>query len=504
MIPRRSFLQATVGAGALAALGDLGFLGQLPRVSAAEAVLDPRFVRLESGIEPLVRVLEETPREQVIEEVAVRVKGGLGYRELLAALLLAGVRNIQPRPVGFKFHAVLVVNSAHLASLASPDTDRWLPIFWAIDQFKSSQAADVREGNWTMAPVEENAVPSSLRARPAFIEAMDNWDEAAADAAVVGLARTAGADELFEIFCRYGARDFRDIGHKAIYVANSFRCLDAIGWHHAEPVLRSLAYALLDRSGAKENPAHADLPADRPFRQNLESVKSIREGWLDGKPQAEATTELLQAIRTGGPADTSGLAVKLLNAGVAPQSIFDALFDGAGELLMQAPGILSLHAMTFTNAAHYAWHRTRSDETRRLLLLQNAAFLPLYRGNRNDNGLHIDTLEPLAPDAQGDEAVAEIFADASKDRLTAARKTLAYVKDAPDAKAFASAARRLVFLKGRDAHDYKFSSAVLEDYARLSPPWRDRLLAASLFYFRGSGDQDNDLVQRTRAALTAQ
>ncbi len=503
MIPRRSFLQATVGAGALAALGDLGFLAQLPRVSAAEAVLDPRMVRLESGIEPLVRVLEETPRERVIEEVAARVKGGLSYRELLAALLLAGVRNIQPRPVGFKFHAVLVVNSAHLASLASPDTDRWLPIFWAIDQFKSSQAADVREGDWTMAPVEESAVPSSLRARAAFIEAMDNWDEAAADAAVVGLARTAGADELFEVFCRYGARDFRDIGHKAIYVANSFRCLDAIGWQHAEPVLRSLAYALLDRSGAKENPAHADLPADRPFRQNLESVKSIREGWLDGKPQAEATAELLQAIRTGGPADTSGLAVKLLNAGVAPQSIFDALFDGAGELLMQAPGILSLHAMTFTNAAHYAWHRTRSDETRRLLLLQNAAFLPLYRGSREDTGLHLDTLEPLAPEAKGDGAVAEIFADASKDRLTAARKTLAYVKDAPDAKAFAHAARRLVFLKGRDAHDYKFSSAVLEDYARLAPPWRDRLLAASLFYFRGSGDPDNDLVQRTRAALTA-
>ena len=79
---------------------------------------------------------------------------------MLAALLLAGVRNVQPRPsVGFKFHAVLVVNSAHLASLGSPDTDRWLPIFWALDHFKSSQAQDVREGNWTMGPVDESAVP---------------------------------------------------------------------------------------------------------------------------------------------------------------------------------------------------------------------------------------------------------------------------------------------------------------------------------------------------------
>jgi hypothetical protein len=501
MIPRRSFLHTTAGLGALATLGDLGFLAQLPLVSAADAVADPKVVQLDSGIEPLVALLEKTPRERVLEEVATRVKGGLSYRELLAALLLAGVRNIQPRPVGFKFHAVLVIHSAHLASLASPDTDRWLPIFWAIDQFKASQAADVREGDWTMGPVEESAVPSSLRARPAFIEAMDNWDEAAADAAVVGLARTASADELFEIFCRYGARDFRDIGHKEIYVVNSFRCLDVIGWQHAEPILRSLAYALLDRSGAKENPAKADLAPDRPFRQNLEVIKGLREDWLDGKPRAEATTELLQAIRTSSSEELSALTAKLLNAGTAPQSIFEALFDGAGELVMQAPGILSLHAMTFSNAAHYAWHRARSDETRRLLLLQNAAFLPLYRGNRKDSGVHIDSLEPLAPSATGDEAVAEIFADASKDRMTAARKALAYLKDAPNAGVFAAAARRLIFLKGRDAHDYKFSSAVLEDYGRLASPWRERLLAASLFYFRGSGDPDNNLVQRTRTAL---
>src|SRR5207237_2334966 len=187
---------------------------------------------LESEIEPLVGFLEQTPREKLLEEVASRIHRGLSYREVLAALLLAGVRNIQPRPVGFKFHAVLVVNSAHLASLSSPDTDRWLPIFWALNQFKSSQAADVREGDWTMGPVDESAVPSSHKARAAFIEAMDNWDEPAADAAIAGLARSAGAHEIFELLCRYGVRDFREIGHKQIYLANSFRTLEAIGWHH--------------------------------------------------------------------------------------------------------------------------------------------------------------------------------------------------------------------------------------------------------------------------------
>lgn len=499
MIPRRTFLKTGGTLGALAAFGELGFLSRLPAVSAEEVAAKPGL--LDPEIEPLARLLEDTPCDRVLEEVAARIHQGTSYREVLAALMLAGVREIQPRPVGFKFHAVLVVNSAHLASISAPDSDRWLPIFWAIDQFKSSQSADVREGNWRMAPVDEAAVPPGHRARSAFIEAMDNWDEAAADAAVVGFARSAGADELFEVFCRYGARDFRDIGHKAIYVANSFRTLDVIGWRHAEPILRSLAYALLDRGGADENPAKADLDADRPFRKNLERAKELRADWFSGEVKQDATRDYLEILRTASAEDSSAAAVKLINAGASPRSIFDALFMSAGEMLMRAPGIISLHAVTSTNAFHYAWRRARSDEMRRMLLLQNAAFLPLFRGSRSNAGSRIDALEPLATEAQGKDAIAEIFAEISTDRLKAARKMMTYLQNGGSHHAIADAARRLIFLKGNNAHDYKYSSAVLEDYQTLSPEWRAGILAASAFNFRGSKDNDNELVKRTRAAL---
>ena len=121
---RRTFLQAS----AALAVGGLGFLDALPAVAADDAKLDPELVRLDADIEPLVRLLEDAPRQQLLEEVGARVKKGLAYRDVLAALLLAGVRNIKPRPnVGFKFHAVMVVNSAHQAALAGPDRERWLP-----------------------------------------------------------------------------------------------------------------------------------------------------------------------------------------------------------------------------------------------------------------------------------------------------------------------------------------------------------------------------------------
>ncbi len=222
---------------------------------------------------------------------------------------LAGVRNVQPRPsVGHKFHAVLVVNSAHIASISSPDEHRWLPIFWALDNFKEGQAADTREGNWTMAPVDESAVPPAHKARQAFIDAMDRWDEAAADAAVAGLARTASVNEVFELFYRYGCRDFRSIGHKAIYVANACRTLECIGWQHAEPVLRSLAYALLMHDG-KENPAKSDQTADRYGRRNAELAKKLREDWRQGKLEDSATLEMVDALRSASEEDCCRQAV---------------------------------------------------------------------------------------------------------------------------------------------------------------------------------------------------
>jgi hypothetical protein len=504
---RRMFLGASVAGGALVGLGDLGFLSRLGPVSAAEAFFDPKIVRLEPEIEPLVRLLEETPRAALLEEVGARIKKGLCYRDVVAALLLAGVRNVQPRPsVGHKFHAVLVVNSAHIASLASPDTDRWLPIFWALDYFKTSQARDVEEGNWTMAPVDESAVLPARKARMALTAALDHWDEAAADAAIAGLVRSAGANEVYETLFRYGARDFRSIGHKAIYVANSLRTLQCIGWQHSEPVLRSLVYALLNHSG-EDNPAEHDYSADRSWRHNLDRAAKIKEDWTGGSPSPGAAGDLLATLRRGSDDEACDHVVTLLNQGAAPQSIWDALFNAAGELLLRSPGLISLHAVTTTNALHYAYQSSGDDRTRRLLTLQNAAFLPLFRSAIGGGKLHevrIDQLEPLAAtNGSGPGAIEEIFADSSRDRMTSARKALAYLQAGQDPTLLIDAARRLVFLKGNDPHDYKFSSAILEDYFNTSPPWRDRYLASSLLLLPTASEKDNNLVKRTRSALSA-
>ena len=503
-LSRRHFI-ARSSALAPCLSGDLSFLAGLEPVSAEETVLAPRMVRLDGEIEPVVRLLELTPRKRLLEEVGLRVKSGkLNYQQILAALQLAGVRNVQPRPVGFKFHSVLVVNSAHLASMASPDGDRWLPIFWALDYYKKAEADDRSHNYWTMLPVRESEVPPAHRARQAFIGAMEDWNAPAADSAIAGLVRTAGAGEIFELFARFGSRDFRDIGHKAIFVANSFRTLQNIGWQHAEPILRSLAYALLAHEGG--NPRKRDSRLDRPWRQNRELEREIPGDWQNGKRSEDAVADLLGTLRQAAPEDACRSVLALLKNGVSPRSIWDAGFQFASELLMRRPGIISLHAVTSANAMHYAYQACAEDGTRRLLTLQLAAFLTMFRQDPKDlqdEEERIHLLEPAELPASSTDALESIFAGVTQDRYQSARKILAFCRRDPGhARDFIDHARRLLFMKGNNAHDYKFTSAVLEDYYQISPGLRDAFLAASVYNLRGSSEPDNPLIQRTRAALS--
>ena len=305
---------------------------------------------------------------------------------------------------------------------------------------------------------------------------MENWDEQTADAAVTVLARSAGVHEVFEPFFQFGCRDFRSIGHKAIYVANAKRTLECIGWQHAEPILRSLAYALLNHEG-EPNPSQQELEPDSYGRANQQRIALIRSGWLEGQADDRATAEMLDVLRDSSPEEACDKVVELLNRGIGPQSIWDAVLTSAGELVMRQPGIVALHAVTSSNALHYAFITSGHDATRRMLLLQNVAFLRLFHRAMLARGSvgadRCEALQPVVVASDAARSLHEIFSDVDRDPAAAAGKVLAYLREFP-AESLIDEARRNVFLKGTDSHDYKFSSAVLEDYrcaeSRLARP----------------------------------
>jgi hypothetical protein len=179
--------------------------------------------------------------------------------------------------------------------------------------------------------------------------------------------------------------------------------------------------------------------------------------------------------------------------------VWDGIFAAAAEMLMRKPGIPTLHAVTSTNALHFAYRTCADDRLRRLMLLQGAAFAALFR-RREGLGKEGPTLDGL--EAAPAASAAEVLAEVGRDNAAAARKALGLLGEPARARELIDAARLLVFLKGDDAHDYKFSSAVLEDFDHVSSGWRERVLAGSVGFLQGSTQPDNALVKRVRACLS--
>ena len=245
VVDRRRFLRATGGAAALGLSGRLSLARTLPEFGA------------------LHRLVEETPHDRVAAELAALIRDGLDHRRTLTALAVATSRRVQPFPhVGFKYHAVLALQSVHLTALNLPDEERWLPVFWALDYFKRAQEQERRQSGWTMGRQPGPVAGTVETARKNLIDALDRWDLEAVDPAILDFARLATRGQLSEVLFRYGARDLREIGHKAIAVQNVHRLLSIVGPESAPPVLRSLA-AALQNHGNDPNPA-TSRPAVRP------------------------------------------------------------------------------------------------------------------------------------------------------------------------------------------------------------------------------------------------
>jgi hypothetical protein len=493
---RRQFLQTASAFGLGAGLAPWDSIAPITPASADESKVSPTMVRFRPDTEPIVRWIEETPRDQIFEKAVAQLKDGLSYRALLAGLFLAGIRNIKPRPVGFKFHAVMVINSAHLLGQTSAVSDRLLPLFWALDNFKGSQAQDVREGDWVLGRVDDARVPSPHRARAEYTAAMDAWDPDAADVAVAGLCRGSGAAETMEPIWRMAVRDQRNIGHKPIFAAQSWRTLQAIGWEHAEPVLRSLTFGLLDLQGDRPR-------ALGPYETNLENARKLREDWQIGRLDPGTTQSLLQTIRQGSPEAASAEAARLLNEGVAPGSLWDAVVLSASELMMSNPGIVSIHAMTAANSLHYIFNASGDDLTRRLALLQAVGWQPLYRDRtKAQRPVEIDRLKCAEQVTVDDETIGDIFATINDNRSQAAAKTLTYLGHGGSTGRLFDAARRMIFHKGRDSHDYKYGAAIWEECLAVAEPrWHAPLAASAMYNLPGSRTDDSPLMIRAREAV---
>jgi hypothetical protein len=348
------------------------------------------------------------------------------------------------------------------------------------------------------------ALPDASHAAAEFASAMDAWDMERAERAVVALARSSGAAEVFRLLWRYGARDYRNLGHKAIYVANAYRTLQTIGWQHAEPVLRSLVLGLLDFG--KEQKVTGYALDDQSYNGNVVGLKQtfskLGPDWASGAGDSAATLAMLRTLRTAAPGEACAECSARLAKNTTAAAMWDAVRLLAAELRMRARGgasIASIHAVTSANALHYAYLTAADPELRYLLLLQGVGWMAQFRkftAERPENlrAVEITALEP----AEG-EAADEMKSNPD----LAASRVMRMAADPEGRQAFLTSALHHTISKIDEVHYYKFLAALIEDVPLVSPAWQPRLLATAVYYTKGPEDQEPAPMKRAREALKA-
>jgi hypothetical protein len=505
-LTRRSFLGSSAAVTASGSLLDLRFLLPLSYATAGDTTVDPGRVQFGPDLGTLIRLIRTTPREKCVAVFIQELRAGLSYQDFLSALFLASLEAGDP-------HQVAQIYSAHRVSSEARIEERLLPLFWALDRVKSGY--EQRKGEQPPQGLK-GELPRADRAAGVLEGAMTNSDPEEAERAIVALARSQGSRQAMARLLEYGTRNVSGtVGHHPIFVANGWRTLDAMGWQHAEPVLRYIIRLL------------SGLKPDRTYTPNLQRVHKtapdLPTDWGSNERSREATLEVYKLLRGGDADATCDVICSQLSSGkVKAGAVWDAIHLVAADLIFRYKtggvriGGALIHAVTSTNALRYGFDCAHENRVRLLMLLQGAcalrdAFIApaqkdgqlrdmnlLDLGNDNDKRpINVADIFSMLPyKARGyDEKDPKERQGSDK----ACRLSFALVSDSNQVRTFQQTARTFLCAKASpDPHDFKYPAAAFEDAARVHPEWRPYLLAASVHALHGSRSPDTPALVEAR------
>lgn len=228
------------------------------------------------------------------------------------------------------------------------------------------------------APVDPGPDPVAAGARLRTL--VEDEQAEAAEALVRGaVAAGWGRAELDPWFFALCADHFLDFGHALIYQARIFDLLDAVGWTHADPLLRAFVTSIT--LGTREDL----LPGWAGARKRL----SVIEGELSGLFEIQKLSRkimsdgevraLADAVLDGAPADGFQAVLRALRAGQPLARIVDGLSLAASERMLRFDLAIDrqedvsndwldvTHLLTFCDALRVAVSRIGGPDALRLL-----------------------------------------------------------------------------------------------------------------------------------------
>jgi hypothetical protein len=326
---RRQFL-ADVGRGM--------FVATVGYSAASDLGLAPAFAAdapdtLDFGsLEPLVRLMQETPTDKLLAALATKLKSGTDLRRLVAAGALANARTFGGEDyVGF--HTMMALApSLHMAR-ELPESMQPLPVFKVLYrntnriQEKGGRKEEVLHAVKTAQLAEGRAGAESVR------DAVHRQSVDEAERLFAKLAQAGAGDALNDLL--HTVQDHTEV-HRVVLPYRAWDLLELIGQEHAHTLLRqSVRYCIKAESWphtrADEQPRAllAKVLEEHKLLDRSPGSRTAEDSWVE---------QLSQTIFKSTPDQAAQAAASALAEGFLPAAVGESISLAANQLVLRDMG----------------------------------------------------------------------------------------------------------------------------------------------------------------------
>ena len=323
---RRQFL-AEVGRGMVVATVGYSLANELGLAPAFAAdAPDP----LDFGaLEPLVRLMQETPADKLLGALTAKLKSGADLRLLVAAGALANARTFGGEDyVGF--HTMMALApSLHMAR-ELPNALQPLPVFKVL--YRNTHR--IQEKGGRKAEVLHTVKPGPLDegrlGAEAVRDAVHRKSIEEAERLFATVAQGGAKDALNDLL--YTVQDETEV-HRVVLPYRAWDLLDLIGQEHAHTLLRqSIRYCVRAESGSHNDRARALLPKlleEHKLLDRSPGTRAAEDPWVD---------QLSQTIFKSTPEQAAAAAAAAMAEGFSAAAVGEAVSLAANQLVLRDLG----------------------------------------------------------------------------------------------------------------------------------------------------------------------
>lgn len=325
---RREFL-ADVSRATVAASVGISLASEL---GIAPALAGEVSDKLEFGaLEPLVRLMQETPANKLLPILAGKLQSGTDLRQLTAAGALANARTFGGEDY-IGFHTMMALSPAWHMSRELSGAQQALPVFKVLYRNTNRIQEFGGPAKEVLHPVKPGTLSASQSGGEAIRDAVRRKDTAGAEQMLAALAQRSPEDAFNSMLL--AVQEQSEV-HRVVMPYRAWDLLDVIGREHAHTMLRqSVHYCVRAESWRNANwdgptALLAKLLDQHKLLDQKPGARAAEDKWVD---------QLSQTIFKSTPAQAAEAVAAALAEGFAPAAVGEAISLAANQLILRDHG----------------------------------------------------------------------------------------------------------------------------------------------------------------------